>query len=241
MMKIDLSEKPQRVTIIDGFPGFGFVSTIASEYLIDHLKTRQIGRIWAPGLAPMAIVHGKRVIPPIDILYDDKHHIVLLEAISGINGMEWDIAEALIFLYKKLNAKEIISIEGIGSEEETEEPNTYYFSNDDTKAKMMQSIGASQLKEGIILGVSGALLTKLSKEIKATFIFAETHSKMPDNRAAAKILELLDKYLGLDVDYKPLLQRAGEMEDKIKELLTQAKEATEMQRQKGGDTTPYIG
>ena len=61
------------------------------------------------------------------------------------------------------------------------------------------------------------------------------------NHRRIQILELLDKYLGLDVDYKPLLQRAGEMEDKIKELLTQAKEATEMQRQKGGDTTPYIG
>ena len=240
-MKIELTEKPQKVTIIDGFPGFGFVSTIASEYLIDHLKTRPIGRIWGPELAPMAIVHGKRVIPPIDILYDDKHHLVILEAIAGISGMEWDIASAMIFLYKKLNAKEIISIEGIGTDEENEESNAYYFSTDDTKSKMFQQIGVSPLKEGIILGASGALLTKLSKEIKATFLFAETHSKLPDNKAAAKIIEILDKYLGLDIDYKPLLQRAGEIEDKIKDLLTQAKEASGMQKAKGGDTTPYIG
>ncbi len=240
-MKIELVEKPQKVTIIDGFPGFGFVSTIASEYLIDHLKTRPIGRIWGPELAPMAIVHGKRVIPPIDILYDDKHHLVILEAIAGINGMEWDIASAMIFLYKKLNAKEIISIEGIGTDEENEEANAYYFTTDDTKSKMFQQVGVSPLKEGIILGASGALLTKLSKEIKATFLFAETHSKLPDNKAAAKIIEILDKYLGLDVDYKPLLQRAGEIEEKIKDLLTQAKEASEMQKAKGSDTTPYIG
>ncbi|MBI2041077.1 MAG: proteasome assembly chaperone family protein [DPANN group archaeon] len=241
MMKIELNEKPQKATIIEGFPGFGFVSTIAIEYLVDHLKLKQIGRIWSPELAPMAIVHGKRVIQPIDILYNEKYNLVILEAIAGVSNIEWEVADAIIFLYKKLNAKEIISIEGIGSpESEKDESDAYFFSNDDARGKMLQSAGAFPLKDGIILGVSGALLDKLDKEIKASFIFAEAQGKLPDNRAAAKIIQVLDKYIGLDIDYAPLLKRAAEIEDKLKGLLEQARQAVEMQKQKG-ETTQYIG
>lgn len=241
MMKIELTEKPQKVTIIEGFPGFGFVSTIAIEYLVDHLKLKQIGRIWSPALAPMAIVHGKRVIQPIDILYNEKYNLVILEAIAGVSNIEWEVADAILFLYKKLNAKEIVSIEGIGSpESEKEEPDAYFFSNDEARGKMLQSSGAFPLKDGIVLGVSGALLDKLDKEIKVSFIFAEAQGKLPDNRAAAKIIQVLDKYIGLDIDYAPLLKRAAEIEDQLKGLLEQARQATDMQKQKS-DTTQYIG
>ena len=36
-MKIELSTKPKSPTIIGGFPGFGLVGMIATEYLINHL------------------------------------------------------------------------------------------------------------------------------------------------------------------------------------------------------------
>ncbi len=240
MMKIELNEKPQKVVLVEGFPGFGFVSTIAVEYLVDHLKLKQIGRIWSSELAPMAIIHGKRIIQPIDILYNEKLNLVILEAIAGVSGLEWEVADAILFLYKKLNAKEVIAIEGVGSpDSEKEEPDAYYYSNDEARAKMLQSSGAFPMKDGIVLGVSGALLDKLDKDIRASFIFAETQSKLPDNRAAAKIIQVLDKYLGLDIDYAPLLKRATEIEEKIKGLLEQARTATDMQKQKG-DATQYI-
>ncbi|MBW2989975.1 PAC2 family protein, partial [Candidatus Woesearchaeota archaeon] len=42
-MQIKLWKKPKNPIIIEGFPGFGLVGTIASEFLIDHLKTELIG------------------------------------------------------------------------------------------------------------------------------------------------------------------------------------------------------
>ena len=42
---------------------------------------------------------------------------------------------------------------------------------------------------------------------------------MPDSRGAAIIIGFLDKYLGLKVDYKPLLEKALKFENKIKELM----------------------
>ncbi|MBU1854202.1 MAG: PAC2 family protein, partial [Nanoarchaeota archaeon] len=58
-------------------------------------------------------------------------------------------------------------------------------------------------------------------------IFAETHSALPDSKAAAKVIEVLDKYLGLKVDYKPLLKQAEEFENKLKNMIQQTSKTTE--------------
>ena len=42
-MKIVLTEKPKNAILIEGFPGFGLVGTITTEFLIDHLKAKKIG------------------------------------------------------------------------------------------------------------------------------------------------------------------------------------------------------
>ena len=63
-------------------------------------------------------------------------------------------------------------------------------------------------------------------------IFAETHSNLPDSKAAAKIVEALDKYLGMDLDYKPLLEQAQKFEDKLKSILKKSQEAQDISDQK---------
>ena len=74
------------------------------------------------------------------------------------------------------------------------------------------------------MGVTGALL--LRKDVKITSIFAETFSSLPDSRAAAKVISVLDQYLGLKVDYKPLIEKAEKFETKIKDLLSKSKDVS---------------
>ena len=63
-------------------------------------------------------------------------------------------------------------------------------------------------------------------------IFAETHSNLPDSKAAAKVVEALDKYLGMEIDYKPLLEQAQKFEDKLKSILKKSQEAQDISDQK---------
>ena len=56
-MKIVLKKRPNRPTIIEGFPGFGLVGTIAVEYLLDHLDVEPIGRIEIEESPPMVANH----------------------------------------------------------------------------------------------------------------------------------------------------------------------------------------
>jgi predicted ATP-grasp superfamily ATP-dependent carboligase len=69
-------------------------------------------------------------------------------------------------------------------------------------------------------------------------IFAAAHSQLPDSKAAAKIIEVLDKYLGLKVDYNPLLKQAAEFEDKIRTIIQQSNKTLKEADKK---TMSYLG
>lgn len=240
-LQLQLRKKPRKPpVIIEGFPGFGFVATIAVEYIMDHLKLHPVGRLWSPKLPPIAFVHGKRVIQPLEVFHNDKYNLIVLEAVTGVLGLEWELADALVKMYKRLGAREIISIEGIGSPVVRKEPKAYYWTNSAEAKKALEAIGLDPVKEGAIIGVSGALMLRIPQDVKATFIFAETHSELPDSRAAAKIIKVLDSYLGLKIDYKPLLKRAEEFEKRLKAILEQTKRALQTKAAKE-QPTPYIG
>jgi len=234
-MKIELYKKPKNVIIIEGFPGFGLVGTITTEYLIDHLNAEKIGRVFFHDLAPLIAVHEGKVVEPIGIFYAKKDNIVILHALANVKGKEWVIARALEDLGKELSAKEIISIEGVGGVG-TKGNNAFYYS----KNKAWSKTGIEELKEGIVIGVTAAMLAGCDKNNKISCVFAETKSNLPDSRAAAKVIEVLDKYLGLNVDYKPLLKKADEFEGKIKDLISKGKNVvTKNNNQK--ESMNYLG
>jgi uncharacterized protein len=237
-MKIILQKKPKNPTIIEGFPGFGLVGTIASEFLLDHLKTEKIGKIRMSELPAMVAVHEGEVVEPIGIFYNKKYNIVIVHGVTGITGLEWKITEAIVNMAKDLKAKEIISLEGIGSAVPAEEAHVFFYSSNKKRAKLFEQAGCKVLKEGIIMGTTGILLLKAEKSLPVSSIFAETHSELPDSKAAAKVIEILDKYLGLKIDYKPLLKQAEKFESKLKELLGKSQKITEAQKKK---RLSYVG
>ena len=230
-MEVKLWKKPKNCTIIEGFPGFGLVGTIASEFLIDHLKTEQIGKILFNDMPAVVAIHENKVVEPLGIFYNSKYNIVILHAITAAIHHEWDLAESVSKLASDLSAKEIVSLEGVGSGEEGEGNRVFYYSSEEKNAKLFEKAGIGSLKEGIIIGVTGAILLR-SEKMPVSCIFAETHSNLPDSKAAAKVIEALDKYLGMDIDYKPLLEQAEKFEQKLKTILQKSQEAQEISDKK---------
>jgi len=229
-MKIELKEKPKKgAIIIEGFPGFGLVSTIATEYLIDHLGARLIGKIESEKVQPIVAIHKGQIIEPLGIFYDSKNNIVIIRAISNINGLEWELTQSIVALAEEIKAKEIISTEGISSDNKLPEPEAFYFTKDDNRRKIFERMNVREMSEGIIMGVTASLLTKMPE---TTFIFSEANSSMPDSRAAAKIIEIIYSYLGLKVDYKPLLKKAEIFEKQIKEVLFRSKNVTNIKEKR---------
>ena len=224
-MNFELSKKPKNPIIIEGFPGFGLVGTISTEYLIEHLSAEKIGQINIEEAPPMVAIHQGKVIDPIGIYYSKRYNLVIIHAVTPVTGIEWKLASVIKELSQKLGAKEVISIEGVGGQ--SKESNSYYYTN---FSKKLEKLGLNKLDEGIIMGVTGALLLK--KDLKLSCIFAETPSALPDSRAAAKIIEELDKYLGLKVDPKPLIEKAERFEAKLKGIIGKGRLATKERERK---------
>ncbi len=234
-MDVVLTKKPKNVSLLEGFPGFGLIGTIVTEYLIDHLETESIGTIISYDIPPMIAVHQGNVVQPIEIFYNKKFNLVLLHVVTNPAGLEWEFGDAVLKIANMLQAKEIISIEGVGSAntESRMEPNTYYYTNSAAKKKIFESLNIDELKEGVIMGVTGTILLK-AKNAGQTLscIFSETHSSLPDSKAAAAVIRVLDKYLDLKVDPKPLEHEAEQFEQKLRGLLDKSKEASEIQQRK---------
>ena len=233
-MALVLTKKPKNVTLIEGFPGFGLVSTITTGFLLDHLKCEQIGKYHFEKVSPMVAIHNCKAVDPVGVYYNDKYNIVIVHAITAPQGIEWEAAEILADIAKQLTAKELITIEGIGSQE-VQNRVFFYTENLKTKKKF-ESINVPCIGEGIVVGVTGALLQKYKGNM--TCIFTEAQTNMPDSGAAAKIIEILDKYLELKVDYSPLLKQAKAFEDKLKGILEQAQKTKEL---KDSKELSYLG
>ncbi|MDP3698628.1 MAG: PAC2 family protein [Nanoarchaeota archaeon] len=228
-MKLVLTKKPKNVTIIEGFPGFGLIGTIAIEFLMDHLETEKIGIIEMDEVPAMIAIHQSKVIEPVSLHYNKEYNMVLVHAINIGKNTGWKLSEMIEQLAEELSAKEVVSLEGVGS------PNPgnkvfYYSTQNGTYSKKLSAI-ASPLSEGIVVGVTGALLAR-SLKIPVIAFFAEAQSGLPDSRAAAEIIKALDAYTGLKIDTKPLLQQAKMFEEKLKGIVQKSGKAEELQEEK---------
>lgn len=244
-MHLELKKKPKNPIIVEGFPGFGLVGTIASEFLISHLKCEKIGSFYFEDQPATIAIHGGEVIDPVSIYYNKKYNLIIIHSISGASGIEWKAADAVLKVCESVGAKEIISLEGVGaagmgqegiSEPSSGEPEAFFYSSCKKCKQKLKSLDIDELNEGIIMGVTSALIVK--SKTPMTCLFAETQSNLPDSKAAAKMIEVLDKYLGLEVDYKPLLKQAEKFEEKLKGLLEKSSQAQQIKEKK---SMSYVG
>lgn len=230
-MELQLSKELSNCRVVTGFPGFGLVATIATEFLVEHLNAEFIGKYWfEDGQASIAIHEGK-VINPISVYYIEKHNLVIVHSIAGQPGTEWQAANLVSKVLDKVSASELICLEGVASSvaETNDSPKIYYYTNTENDLSQIDTF-EGPLKEGVILGVTAALMMK--SNAKNTSFFIETHSQLPDSKAAAKLIEALDKYVGMEVDYKPLLETAEQFEEKLKGLIQQSQAAQEVKTAK---------
>ena len=212
------------------------VGTIAAEFMIEHLKAEKIGNIIYDESPALVAIHQGKVVEPYGLFYSKKYNIVIMHAMSAPQGSEWKFADIVIDVANQLKAKEIIGLEGVGSTSDKDVSKVFYYTTAAQKEKAFKKIGLEPLNEGIIMGITSALLIK--SKVPVSCLFAETHSTLPDSKAAAKVIEALDAYLDLNVDFKPLLEMAAKFEEKIRNIMEQSKTASEERDKKA---MSYVG
>ena len=222
-------------TVIQGFPGFGLIGSIVTEFMIEHLKCAKLDQHYFEELPANLAIHDGKIIEPISVFYNEHYNILIIHSLISGNGIEWKAADYVDEICSKVNARELVSIEGASSGGESQ-GRTFYHCTDATRIEYLKSKGAQELKEGIIMGVTSALLLK--SKVPMLCLFGEAESSMPDNNAAASIIEMLDKIFDLQIDPQPLRESAKALEEKFKGIMQQMQSAGE---EKDKKIMSYVG
>jgi predicted ATP-grasp superfamily ATP-dependent carboligase len=81
-----------------------------------------------------------------------------------------------------------------------------------------------ELKNGIIIGMSAALLLESKDEgVNASCIMSESRSSIPDGMAAAEIIKKFNKIYGFKIDTSELEKQAKDFEKKLEKVLRHAR------------------
>ncbi|MEM0128783.1 MAG: PAC2 family protein, partial [Thermoplasmata archaeon] len=158
-------------TILACFPSAGLATTVAGHYIVQTLRLGRIGRFVAPEAPPIAVIQGGRVHPPIRV-YGRPDFAVVLSEFPPTSPQAVAIARTLLAEAAARRAKWLISLEGVslrgegdeGSEGEEEQPEPKVYSivspSEGDAAKAFAKGGAEPLDDGVLGGLSGALLVQ---------------------------------------------------------------------------------
>jgi len=124
--------------------------------------------------------------------------------------------------------------EGDGEEEPEKAPlaaeppkdiETYGIGSTPRARKLLEENHIKLFQEGVITGMAGVLLNEgKRRDFDVISLLAEANPQYPDARAAAKVIETLDKLiLHIRLDSGPLYDEAGVIEAQIKSVQKQTK------------------
>ncbi len=234
MVEIKVYEwKPMDIrgmTLINGFPGAGLVSTIAANYLIGTLKLEQWGALDSPDFPPVAMIYDKKPKFPARIYAQEESKVaVILSEFTPLPHLVRPISAMMLNWAKEHECKRIVSPEVIYVKEEGKELGVFGVGSTDNAREEMEKCGIKQFSEGMISGVSGTLLNDgRMGDFDVFALVAHARSGIPEARATAKVIETIIKLVpSIKVDVAPLYEEAERVEEFVRRLREQAKPATE--------------
>lgn len=230
--------------MISAFPSAGLASIVAAHYAIRALKLPRIGRFDSPDVSPIAIVQGGEVSPMVRA-YGRPDLALVLSEFPPTPAQANAIARTILDSAERHRSRLILCFEGVvphpANEEEEEEEGeegtpaaiaeeqppeqawVAFSRKDPALLKMFQPSRARVLEDGVIGGVSGALLVQgigRSVPVAVLLVSARLAEGLPDHRAGAVLIETLDRLLPeVKIDTGPLRAQAEQIEKALRQAI----------------------
>jgi uncharacterized protein len=209
-------------TVLTSFPGIGLVGTIASAHLITEYKLDSIGYIDAKDLPPIATLLDGVVIPPIRIYQVVENEILIIHSDVPIKEeVVYDLVHRIVTWASGINARRIFSMAGVAT---FEGKNRVFGAA--TSPELLDELKehVEIFKTGTISGIAGSLLNEcVIRRFPGLILLGETYGFNPDPRAAAQVVEALNKIFGMDVGVERLIKEAEFIEAQMQKLAEQTK------------------
>ena len=211
-------------SVLMGFPGSGLVGSIALQYMVDQLEFTQIGSMNSKYFPPLAMMNRGVINVPVRIY--EKNNIAAIVADIPIHPMIcYEVANGIMDWLMPFKVREVVTIAGIITNEP--EKRVFGVATSDEALPRIQD-NTIILPIGSISGIASSILTECKiRNIHAYGLLGETINA-PDPRASAASIEVLNKMYDLNLDVKPLLEQAEEIESTMQKLSEQVQSAETM-------------
>ncbi|MGI0128687.1 MAG: proteasome assembly chaperone family protein [Thermoplasmata archaeon] len=221
--------------VISAFPSAGLATIVAGHYIVRVLQLPRVARFESKDLAPIAVVQGGIVNPTIRV-YGRSDLALVLSEFPPTPSQANAIAETILERAERQKARAIVCLEGVVPQPE-EEPSeeagetapadgqvwAAFSRKDPAFTRAFEAAKARSLEEGVIGGVSGALLVQgmgRSVPVAVLLVSARVAEGLPDHRAGAALIETLDRLLPeLKIDTGPLRAQAEQIEKALRAVM----------------------
>ena len=243
-IRLDKSVDIEGSLVVCCFPSVGMVSSVVAHFLIDHLELEFVGGVTHPKLPAVCLVHEGVPLPPIRAYSGqpickidgcDKVLLLMSELIVP-DPLVHEIVSELFTWSKNEKAAMGVLIDAFarkgmngglnGSEplveyEDTEAVDVLGVAATPMMTELLEKMEIPLLEQGVIKGMTGVMLSEgASRGRNIMSLMVEADPRFPDARAAAVIIEHLNKMLPVaDLDHGPLLIEAQKLEEQIRNMV----------------------
>ncbi len=235
--------------VIDGFPSVGLVSSIVANYLIDTLEMEQIGIVESPAFPTVSLVrngnpqHPVRIYagrPPADRAGRGADKIVaFVSEFHPAPTIIHPLATSILDWVQEQRCSLLVSPEGLvveaaphagrtGRTPRLADVKVYGVASTRKARELYIEPNMIPFAEGVITGIAGVLLNEGRRRGFDVLTFlAESQSDYPDARAAAKVIETINRILlRTPLDPDPLYHEAERIEQQLLSIQRTAADRT---------------
>lgn len=210
--------------VVDGFPSVGLANAIASECLIQTLKTELVAHIDSPVFPPLSIIRGAMPSFPARVYANEDLKIAMFVSELNLDPIMFrPVANMMLDWSINSNCDLIISAAGVPygeAEDQAEMPRVHAAGSTAHALKRAADAGIPEALNGSVAGIPAILLNEGAwRNFDVLVLLVKVMRDAPDFRAGAAIAEAVARLApGITCDVPTLLKRAEIMEGTLKRL-----------------------
>lgn len=217
---------------IEGVPGVGLASKIATDHLIDRLDMELYATVEAEGLPEVMIFEeGSRGLrPPVRIFVDEETGIFALTSDVLISHVDVEDFAGMMVDWMEEEAITPILLSGMPS---TEEQKKVYGVATGGAGEILEEAGIdAPSRTGIIGGPTGAMIHAAEKrDLDAVGLVVDTDPQFPDPIAAQLLIDGgVEKIAGFDVETDVLTEQAEDIREQKQKLAKMIQDAEQHEK-----------
>lgn len=227
--------------VILGFAGAGLVGGIAVSHIIDQLKMKKIAHVQSRYMPPAVVFMDGQLRHPFRIYSNDEGKLcgIICEIPLRSDGL-YQIASSLLDWVDEKGVKELVVLEGIPVRGIPKKRKAFCAAEPE-KRKECEEKGVKMISAGIISGIVGTILNEcLTRKITGVAFLAPAVAFMPDPEGAAVLIDTLNNVYDLKVETEPLLKKAEEIKQKLKEVAKRHRRMRKAEEKRGVPENIYV-